>query len=939
MFGPNSRLDLAGSFMATTANEFVFENNFKFSSINPTKVPNLSIRTPTGLNFGQKPGTIESRSQANFSKFQFGIPLRVMAGQTLALLGGDVTITGNNIHGGVSAAEGRIEIGAVGKNSFVKIAQLSPGFTFNYEQVDQFQDIHFSDNAQADSSSSFFSSVPSGNIQLVGRHISIDDESSLTTQNFGQGIGGSISISASKSLELSNNSRLITRAADFGFFPSPSSAVPASGDININTKMLTVRNNSIVQTRTFTTGPSGNLSVKADDLVLIDGGGGLSQLTTESLQKGRAGNQTIKTKNLKLINGGQIASSARNIGNGGDILIQNAKSVEISGQGVAFDEPRPSGLFATTSSDAATGDGGSIEVNTDNLSITNGGRISVASIDGSQGRAGTLTITVPKSLLISGLNSSLSARSESPKDAGKLSINAGDLSIKDGGLITVSTSSTGSAGEIRINASNVDIINDLSGISSATNGNGSGGRIAILADSLRISDQALIDARTTSNGKGGSIELISNELKIKDGGLITVSTSSTGSAGEIDINASNFDIINDLSGISSATNGDGSGGRIAILADSLNISDQALIDARTTANGKGGSIELISNEFTASQGAGIVTISEGDKAAGDITLQVQDKIVLEDQGSGLFANTVAASTGSGGNIFIDPRLLLIRNQAGIGVDSQGTGTGGNITVQADNLLLQNQAFISAETDSTLGGDIRIDISKILLSQNRSLISARAGQSGGGGDGGNIYIRAPFILGKSSENNDILANAFSGDGGSIIIDAESLLGFRVGEELTSSSDINASSSLGLPGSVTVNLPITNPTQGLTQLPDNVINTASLNAQTCPSNVEEQAKLSKFILTGRQQSTTTQLNQSLQESSLVSSWINSEIQSSSSTKSTESTDVGNIRTNDLSESLIEAHNWIILPSGGIGLIAHQPNTLEKFDTLKGQKCYPS
>ncbi|MBW4634839.1 MAG: filamentous hemagglutinin N-terminal domain-containing protein [Iphinoe sp. HA4291-MV1] len=47
VFGPNASLNIGGSFLATTANSFVFDNGFEFSATNPQAPPLLTINIPT----------------------------------------------------------------------------------------------------------------------------------------------------------------------------------------------------------------------------------------------------------------------------------------------------------------------------------------------------------------------------------------------------------------------------------------------------------------------------------------------------------------------------------------------------------------------------------------------------------------------------------------------------------------------------------------------------------------------------------------------------------------------------------------------------------------------------------------------------------------------------------------------------------------------------
>ncbi|MFB8789691.1 MAG: filamentous hemagglutinin N-terminal domain-containing protein [Potamolinea sp.] len=61
IFGPNAKLDIAGSFLATTANSLVFKNNSEFSAKNPQTPPLLTINLRPGLQYGaNQSGTISN---------------------------------------------------------------------------------------------------------------------------------------------------------------------------------------------------------------------------------------------------------------------------------------------------------------------------------------------------------------------------------------------------------------------------------------------------------------------------------------------------------------------------------------------------------------------------------------------------------------------------------------------------------------------------------------------------------------------------------------------------------------------------------------------------------------------------------------------------------------------------------------------------------------
>lgn len=106
IFGPNARLEIGGSFFASTAESLLFDG-FEFSATNPQALPpTLNINIPIGLRFRDKPETITVKgyghkleptmgASANFNSTNLNnIPgqnalalLEVPAGKTLAFVG------------------------------------------------------------------------------------------------------------------------------------------------------------------------------------------------------------------------------------------------------------------------------------------------------------------------------------------------------------------------------------------------------------------------------------------------------------------------------------------------------------------------------------------------------------------------------------------------------------------------------------------------------------------------------------------------------------------------------------------------------------------------------------------------------------------------------------------------------------------------------------
>lgn len=85
VFGPGARLDVPGSFHASTADELRFKDGGRFSAKDPTR-GTLSVAAPESFGFlGGRPGAIT---------VDRGV-LAVGSGKQLSLVGGDVTVAGD----------------------------------------------------------------------------------------------------------------------------------------------------------------------------------------------------------------------------------------------------------------------------------------------------------------------------------------------------------------------------------------------------------------------------------------------------------------------------------------------------------------------------------------------------------------------------------------------------------------------------------------------------------------------------------------------------------------------------------------------------------------------------------------------------------------------------------------------------------------------------
>jgi large exoprotein involved in heme utilization and adhesion len=199
------------------------------------------------------------------------------------------------------------------------------------------------------------------------------------------------------------------------------------------------------------------------------------------------------------------------------------------------------------------------------------------------------------------------------------------------------------------------------------------------------------------------------------------------------------------------------------------------------------------------------------------------------------------TVGNGGTVTVAARRLNILNGAEATVSNLGRGDAGNLKVTTDLINLNNQGKLTAESVTGRGGDIGLQATDLLVLRRNSLISAISGVPGNDGRDGNINVDTKYLIAVPSENSDIVATGFGRSPGSNIqVNAQGIFGTRFRGQQTSESDIVAT------GTVTLNVPNVNPSQGLVQLPTFLVNVPRLIASSCSAFGK---KGSEFIVTGR------------------------------------------------------------------------------------------
>lgn len=751
-----------------------------------------------------------------------------------------------------------------------------------------------------------YGSGSGGDIYVEANSVSLSNKSSLLANTLGTGqagsvtvntTGGSVSLSESSintgSNEITLDSEILTSKEEQG----------GGGDININTAALFLTKNSILNVSTFGSEDSGNIYITADEKVSFTDS---SIINARTYLRGNAGDVNITTRNLSFSNESLI--QAETFGSG------NAGNVDITAQ--FFSLSNTSRLDAQT---FGSGNAGNVKIKTQLLSLTEGSRVNADSLGSGDGGniiinpindsdQATAAVNISGVASLNKFSSGLFVNTESENpDAGaggNITIKTGDLNISDAGVLSAPSKSSGSGGNIDINVNNLNIT--------------SGGQI--ITNAYRSGQAGSIKITASNNisiaGDNLEYEQRLNELKsslniLKDSYDILVAKNDPETTGILDTLSS---FINNLSGILENNEFNSSGVSdlidIDLIASALQNSDynqllntlkeqfekfkdsyEVLIAENNQEINR--VLEPVNNLINSLNGLAQITISPENPAYNqqfNALIEELDKLQESysflipendsearrilgpiNQYSGLFANTEADSTGQGGTIDIASRQATIQDGAKISVDSKGTGVAGSISISANRLTLDNQAAITADTNSGQGGSITLNLQDLLLFRRQSVVSTTAGRQGAGGDGGAIAINLDtnkgFIVSPPLENNDIVANAFSGSGGTIEINAKGVIGLatltrqeleqklgttdpdKLDPQFLQTNDITAISQTNpqLNGIVSISSPDIDPSKGIGSLPTNATDPSQQIAQSCGAGNEKVA--SAFTDAGR------------------------------------------------------------------------------------------
>jgi filamentous hemagglutinin family protein len=729
-------------------------------------------------------------------------------------------------------------IGLIGGNVTINGGQINaPGGKVELGGLSAPGKVEFSP-AGTNNSTNFPVGVSRSNVSLINQ----------STVNVAGAGNGNIVVTA-RQIELSGDS-LIRGGIERGL----GTPEAVAGDIRLNaTDTIAIYSNSAVlnNVRANSQGKGGNIIIDANTLIIRDDGSAI-----------------------------QAATYGR--GDGGDIRVSIASNIDITGQ---F-----SGINTLVGTDAI-GNGGNITINTGFLFLQNGALLSA--VTSGRGNAGNIKINAQKTVAL--VAADITSTMEGVGNAGRITIDTNSLILSNGATLSASTFGLGNAGNVVVNAQNAVTLTDknTSIFTKVESGAiGTGGNIAIDAQSVSLTDGAQLIAANTGTGDAGNVivkatetvSLIGNNTTI----FSTIEAGGVGKGGNISIDANVVELGNGAQ-LRALTRGTGAAGNVRIAAKqavTLTGARTAIIDTVEPGGvGKSGNISIDAGTVLLTNGSFLTSSNNGTGDAGNINVKAAGAVNIvgiksnnNNLTGGISSLVGSKVVGNGGNITIDARSLLLQDSAALLAGNLGQGnagkieitaadavllsgtgglfvttgspkgTGGDIAIASPQVTLDNGSRINAGSISGNGGNIKIGnqtTDLLLLRRGVSIATNASGTPQQGGNGGNININAQFIIAVPQENSDISANAVKGSGGNVNITSQGLFGIQFRPQPTSNSDITVSSDLGQSGNIIINTPGIDPGKDISKLPTVPTDASKQVAQTC--NPTQRG--SKLYITGR------------------------------------------------------------------------------------------
>jgi filamentous hemagglutinin family protein len=764
IFGENAKLDISGSFVASTANALVFENGTQFSATNPDAPPLLKISITPGLQYGtNQPRAIISNSgnlavgqNLTLSAGNLDLQGQLAAGEDLTLFATDtVRVRDSVVSPFIASANGNLLVqgnqgvdifalnhpnsGLFSGGNMVLRSANTVGGDARYWSGGSFR-IEKLDGSLGDLYSPYDPIIRSlGNVRfntyrgtslhiLAGGAVNIGTVIITGAETGAAGVDYiQETVQLSNGTEVSINGRLqptldIRAGVNSAFIGVPGvtgvnfprdiflgqvsrTNAPTSADITIANALILATNGLVFVTNQYqpnTALPGGDITINSGN-IRVNGG---------SVILDSRGNIAITNSSISSLSG---------VGNAGDITLLAFRSISLTNSTISSDSLADVGNAGNIT--VFANEGISLSDNSRIASLSrnagNSGDINVIALRGISltdseisslayiGNSGNINVAANEAVSLS--NRFIASSTLLSGDGGDINIQAGKLLLTDGAQITVSAFVEGSGGSLIINASeSVEVI----GINNT--------------DGLFAYPSSLT-AQTASAKDGGNIEITTPVLRVTDGAAVNMITFGKGKGGNLIVNASEL---------------------VEVMGTSADGQFRSTLDAQTFSTGDGGNIEISTPILRISDDALVNVNTRGKGNAGNVIVNAFESVEII--GAGLGAQTTSTSTGNGGNVEITTPVLMVTDGGIVSVSTSGEGKGGNLIVDASKLVQVMGSSVDGQLVS-------------------SLIAVTSNQ----GDGGNVEITTPVLM-VTDGGGVSVGTLGGGKGGNLIVDASKLV---------------------------------------------------------------------------------------------------------------------------------------------------------------------
>ena len=680
VFGPHASLSVGGSVTFTTADYLRLDKvggpNAGLFHADLAQVSLLASASVDAFGFlGTNPAAITVQ----------GSQLAVTKGHDISLVGGNITIQNGTLSNEtvqparLLAPNGQINL-ATAQSPGEFLQDLTAAPNTNRVSFKSFGSIHIEPSSTMDlrPPSNGKVSIRGGQLVLEIQHAALSTTDGVATavppdQDAIILTPGSSIISRTSSGNRGPDIQIVADRLQFLGSPPPHSETEPGTPVSI-------------WTRTNGSGDAGNITLRTTgdleliNLVQIESTSGATLDGTDAspiLAPGNAGNVELTSTHGNIrMTGLHTWASSQTWNSSGKT---GAVTASAPGGDIILDV---AGVFSRVGSQSSGG--GHVQVTARNLRMNSG----LLGIDNfSQFKPDGITVALSDNLTMSG-GSLIVTSALSPiamAQAGDITLTAKNIVATQGSLISSETFASGSGGQLKIFTGMLQLLDGSriksgSAFSPAIGGlprgvipTGPGGDITIQAtdpnSSIVIDGQESgIFANTEGTGVGGSINVSAKTLTIQNGGTISASTTGTdprATGGSIIVNATNQVMLTNGGSITASSAGPADAGNIFVNA--------------------GQQLEVLDGSS--------ITTQTAKASGGNIDIRAIDRVHLVNSS---ISTSVLAEDGTGGNIFIDPKVVILE---GSEVTARAvTGSGGNITFVTPLFLADSESIVSASSE-------------------------------------------------------------------------------------------------------------------------------------------------------------------------------------------------------------------------------------------------